>query len=187
MLKTIEQPPLVTIRFQGDLAEKFGAEHQARGYSVPELIKGVCVNQPALKTYLYDTGVEFKACRGEAQIENEDQLCCPVAADCLTLKPYPAGSGGVGRLLGGIALLGIGLGTGGTSLAIAGLAATFSAASQLISGKNKTPGTKTERDNSFLFDSFGGAANDNDPVPLPYGEGPSVGIPLSLAVSTSDI
>ena len=187
MLKTIEQPPLVRVRFSGELADLFGPEHEVRGYSVPELMKGISTNHPDLRQYLFNTDAELRACRGEIPIESDEELLCPVAADYLLITALPAGSGGVGRLLGGLALLGIGLATGGTSLAIAGLATTLQAASQLFSKTQQSPKSDSERDDSFLFDSLGGQAKDGDPIPLPYGEGPVVGIPLSLSVSTSDI
>lgn len=187
MLKTFEQAPLVKIRFAGELAERFGPEHEARGYSIPELMKGIEANHPDLRQFLFNTETEFRAFRGNAPIEEEEELLCPVAADYVLITPCPAGSGGVGRLLGGLALLGIGIATGGTSLAVAGLASALSGASQIFSKSQKTPKSDSERDSSFLFDSLGGAAKDGDPIPLAYGEGPVIGIPLSLSVSTSDI
>lgn len=185
MRENFEQAPLISVFLKGDLA-KFGECHEIRGYSVHELVQGLCANQPGLRHYLMNSEAGYQAYCGDTLIENPEHLAYPVGASTMTIVAVPMGSGGFGRILAGGLLLGVGLLTSGTSLAIVGLATVVTGAAQLLSPQSKTP-DKNERDSSFLFDSLSGSGSDGDPVPLPYGEGPIAGISISRSVGTSDI
>lgn len=179
-------PPLIEVFFEGELGQLFGSIHRVRGHSTHELVQGICANKPELRYYLLNSGSNYEVYSGETLVSDPALLTYPISGDHLIIRSHPAGSGGVGRLVGGLALLGVGLFTGGTSIALLGLSLAVNGASQLLSPQPKSP-KSGERDSSFLFDSLSGASQDGDPVPLPYGDGPVAGIPLAQSISTSDI
>jgi predicted phage tail protein len=185
MLTTFEQPPLITIHFLGELGDRFGKLHCVRGRSVAELMQGVIANYPELRPHLYRND-EYAVLDvyGDRSL-GEDELLQPVKE--LAIVPVVGGSGGNGwRIVLGTVLAVAGAFTGGSTLILAGIAMAGGAIVQMLSPKPKTPG-EGARDESYLFNSSSGIAQDADPTPRAYGRTLLPAIVLNEDIDVSDL
>ena len=114
-----------TVRLLGDLGERYGAEHQYHNLRSPsEAIKLLCINYPALQkelTYAHEQGVGYKVIQAGLELDYDD-LALPLGQNDLIVTPVVAGSGGggTGKILAGIAIIGLSFGIG--AIASAGVA-----------------------------------------------------------------
>ena len=141
-----------TVRLLGDLAERYGEEHEYHNLRTPaEAIKLLCINKPELQEELihaHENGIGYRLIQAGADLDYDD-LSLPIGSNELILVPVVAGSGGgVGKILIGIALVafavvtagagaiaGLGLGLGSSAIAIGSIGASLilGGVSQLLS------------------------------------------------------
>ena len=141
----------------------------------------------------------------------EQEVLFPVGNDDIHIIPVLQGSGGVGRVLGGIALIGLAFATGGASLSLStgltfkagalggvfvskalvyggGLLA-LSGAAQMLAPQPQTPDFQSSEDPriSFNFSGIQNVTRAGTPIPLVYGEIFTGSVVISAQVDTEQV
>jgi predicted phage tail protein len=172
---------MVTIRLLGEAGRRFGRRFQLAVKTPAEALRALCVQLPALRQYLLESGengINWRVVTEDPNGLDEDQLLWPLSKR-LVLAPMPAGKGAVGRILAGVALVAVAIllpGIGGgvaatifgtafssTSLAIGavGLSFIFGGVAELLTPTPKMPtvggsvgGSSTEGRSTDQLKSF---------------------------------
>ena len=183
---------MVTIRLLGEAGRRFGRRFQLAVKTPAEAVRALCVQIPALRQYIVESGengIMWRVATDHAEGLDEDQLMWPLSKR-LVLAPIPAGRGGVGKVLVGVALViasvAIVFGTvgGGVPFALAGLGMIFSGVADLLTSTPKMPNvspqspggemtsgrSREEQRNSFTFDKSNANTQQGEVVPVLYGE-----------------
>jgi predicted phage tail protein len=191
---------MVTIRLLGEVGRKFGRRFQLAVKTPAEALRALCVQIPELRQYLLESGekgINWRVVTDHAMGLEEEQLLWPMSKR-MVLAPIPAGRGGVGRIIAGVALIafaivtagaglfGLGLGFGAsTAYAIGGvgLSLIFSGVAQLLTPTPKMPNvggsvgggptsgrSREEQLKSFTFDKSNANSLQGEVVPVLYGE-----------------
>jgi predicted phage tail protein len=183
---------LVKIKLLGNLGKTFVREIELMACSTTDIIKGLEANFPNFRQYVIDKHFKlFKVNKERKQSINldEDMLQDPIGNYDFVLCPATglSGSGGVFRVIAGIALIGLtffvpflqpfGFGIG-ASLLLGGLA-------EIISPKSKTP-KEQEKLDSYLFNNASKTDYYNAPVPCLFGERIVLNPPLLSQSLTSE-
>ena len=141
----------------------------------------------------------------------EHELAFPMGNSDIHIIPIIQGSGGVGRVLGGIALIGLAFATGGASLSLStgltfkagalggvfvskalvyggGLLA-LSGAAQMLAPQPQTPDFQSSVDPriSFNFSGIQNVTRAGTPIPLVYGEIFTGSVVISAQVDTEQV
>ena len=141
----------------------------------------------------------------------EQEVLFPVGNDDIHIIPVLQGSGGVGRILGGIALIGLAFATGGASLSLStgltfkagalggvfvskalvyggGLLA-LSGAAQMLAPQPQTPDFQSSEDPriSFNFSGIQNVTRAGTPIPLVYGEIFTGSVVISAQIDTEQV
>lgn len=152
---------MVTIRLLGEVGRRFGRRFQLAVKTPAEALRALCLQIPGLRQYLLESGekgVNWRVITDHAEGLEEDQLLWPMSKR-LVLAPLPAGRGGVGKIIAGVALIAFalavpGLGPaasikvfgiyGSTSLAIGalGVSLLFGGVADLLTPTPKIPSVK---------------------------------------------
>lgn len=173
---------MVTIRLLGEVGRRFGRRFQLAVKTPAEAVRALCVQIPELRQYLLDSnqsGLDWRVVTDHAMGLDEEQLLWPMSKR-MVLAPIPAGKGGAGKIVAGVALvafaiiagpvvggfLGLGMGgflSAGASQAIGAIGASlmFGGVAQLLSPTPKMPtvdtyggGSTTGRSESDQLKSF---------------------------------
>lgn len=193
---------MVTIRLLGEAGRRYGRRFQLAVKTPAEAVRALCLQIPGLRQYLLESGekgIDWRVVTDHAEGLDEDQMLWPLSKR-LVLAPLPAGRGGVGKIIAGIAivafaivtagagLLGLGLGFGAsTAVGIGAIGASliFGGVADLLTPTPKMPNVKgglgggssstsgRDRDeqlNSFAFDKSNANTVQGDVVPVLYGE-----------------
>jgi predicted phage tail protein len=106
-----------------ELGEKFGSVHEYYNLRTPvDAIRLLTINYPEFGKDLLESGekgVAYKVIQSETEFELEDMLL-PFGSKDLIITPVIAGSGNAGRIVLGVALIGLAVATGGVSLGATG-------------------------------------------------------------------
>lgn len=102
---------MITITLHGDLADICTQQITVAVNSVAEAIAALRANFPGFARYLCEAanrGVNYQIKVGYQDID-ESQLCSPISKRVQSIRIIPviAGAGAVGRIVGGVALLGL--------------------------------------------------------------------------------
>ena len=124
-----------TVRLLGDLAERYGEEHEYHNLRTPaEAIKLLCLNKPELQEELihaHENGIGYRLIQDGVDLDYDD-LSLPIGSNELILVPVVAGSGGnVGRIIVGVVLVAAAFFTGGATIGLLGLAAPLAVSTVL--------------------------------------------------------
>lgn len=187
---------MVTIRLLGEAGRRFGRRFQLAVKTPAEALRALCVQIPDLRQYLLDSGdkgINWRVVTDHALGLDEEQLLWPMSKR-MVLAPIPAGRGGVGRILAGVALIALSIVTAGATIGLLGLAAPiavssilapiglsliFSGVAQLLTPTPKMPNVdggitggrnKEDQLNSFTFDKSNANTVQGEVVPVLYGE-----------------
>ena len=192
---------MVTIRLLGEAGRRYGRRFQLAVKTPAEALRALCLQIPGLRQYLLesgDKGIEWRVVTDHAEGLDEDQMLWPMSKR-LVLAPLPAGRGGVGKIIAGVALVALaifvlpGAVIFGTSLALfaapvgaIGASLIFGGVAELLTPTPKMPNVKggglgggssstsgRDRDeqlNSFAFDKSNANTVQGDVVPVLYGE-----------------
>jgi predicted phage tail protein len=122
-----------SVFLHGDLAEKFGSEHELHVSTPREAMKALCVIKPGFKDHV--KAGEYKIIRKPKKNPDAglvlDDLTINIGMSDTDLHviPMPAGSksGGAGKIILGIALVGAAIITGGGAAALGGAISGFAA------------------------------------------------------------
>lgn len=191
---------MVTIRLLGEAGRRFGRRFQLAVKTPAEAVRALCVQIPELRQYLLessDKGINWRVVTDHAMGLDEEQLMWPLSKR-LVLAPIPAGRGGVGKVIAGVAIvafaivtagagvLGLGLGfSAGTAIAIGSVGASliFGGIAELLTPTPKMPNvggmvgggstsgrSESEQLRSFTFDKSNANTLQGEVVPVLYGE-----------------
>ena len=172
---------MITIFLKGDIGDLFISQLTVAISTVAEAIACLKANFPEFNNYLFEAanrGVNYQIKVGYEEIE-EHQLPCPInpKVKTITITSIPAGSGTVGKILLGAALLGTGIG-----MTVAGVGAVLgiTAGSLILTGSvmllsgifsifNKQDVQNKDEKNSSIFGGSPVTIKEGDRVPIVYG------------------
>jgi predicted phage tail protein len=192
---------MVTIRLLGEAGRRYGRKFQLAVKTPAEALRALCLQIPGLRQYLLesgDKGIDWRVVTDHAEGLEDEQLLWPMSKR-MVLAPLPAGRGGVGKIVAGVALVAlailvlpgaiafgtIALGSLAAPVGAIGLSLIFSGVSDLLTPTPKMPNVKgglgggssstsgRDRDeqlNSFAFDKSNANTVQGDVVPVLYGE-----------------
>jgi predicted phage tail protein len=198
---------MVEVKLLGELGRRFGRSYQFAANSPKEIISALSNQLAGFKDYLtnaHENGIAFRLIDGDEEGMCYENVLMPCRR--LIIAPVVTGSGAVGRILIGVALValafvsfgapgtafagfaagkGFALGSGilfslGASLVLTGVASLLTPAVRLESD--------SERKDSFLFDRAAELTSQGAPVPILYGRF-LAGSPLiiSSAITTEQV
>lgn len=164
----------------GELGERFAPELDLFVSSPKEAIIAINANFPGFSDYvssnpeqLYKLTVSDGE-KWEVEIDHSNNLF-PCAGKIITIAPIAAGSGGLGKILMGVALLGIGIATGGTGLIIAGALALGQA---LFFGNPDSPDPEEDAKQSLVFSGQTTTTAEGNRIPIPCGHKYRIGVQI---------
>jgi predicted phage tail protein len=192
---------MVTIRLLGEAGRRFGRRFQLAVKTPAEALRALCVQLPALRQYLLESGengINWRVVTEDPMGLDEDQMLWPMSKR-MVLAPLPAGRGGAGKILAGVALVALavlllpgaplagalGFSIGGQAVAAIGsisLSLIFGGVAELLTptpkmptvggavGGGPTEGRSDDQLKSFTFDKSNANTIQGDVVPVLYGE-----------------
>jgi predicted phage tail protein len=190
---------MVTIRLLGEAGRRFGRRFQLAVKTPAEALRALCVQLPALRQYLLESGengINWRVVTEDPMGLDEDQMLWPMSKR-MVLAPLPAGRGGAGKILAGVAIVVAAVFTGGAAIGLFGLAAPiavssilapiglsliFGGVAELLTptpkmptvggsvGGSSTEGRSTDQLKSFTFDKSNANTLQGEVVPVLYGE-----------------
>lgn len=204
---------MVEVKLLGELGRLFGRSYQFAANSPKEVISALSNQLAGFKDYLskaHENGIAFRLIDDDAEGMQYENVLMPCKR--LIIAPVVTGSGAVGRILVGVALVALAFvsfgGTVAGGAAFAGFAAgqgfalgsgiLFSIGLGLVTtgvASLLTPAVKldnfaseSDRKDSFLFDRAAEATSQGTPVPILYGRF-WAGSPLiiSSAITTEQV
>ena len=98
---------MVTIRLLGEAGRRYGRRFQLAVKTPAEAVRALCLQIPGLRQYLLESGekgIDWRVVTDHAEGLDEDQMLWPLSKR-LVLAPLPAGRGGVGKIIAGVALV----------------------------------------------------------------------------------
>ena len=190
------------VKLYGQLSEFIGhKEFDVFVDNVGQAVSFLIHNFPDLESYMSPKYYQVKV--GNYSI-SEDEVFHPIGQEDIHFVPVISGSGGVGRILGGAALIGLGLGPLGAKFAFStgltgtfiGKAAVFAGGALVLGGVSemlfplpKFDDFDSEEDPRLSF-NFNGIQQTNragTPVPIVYGEIFTGSVVISASVDTEQV
>ena len=194
----------VDVKILGELGRKYGSEYRFFARHPRDVLSALCRQISGFKEYLcnaHENNIGFKLITQDAEGIDYEQLT--MGCSTLTIAPVVAGSGGAtGKILLGVALVGLSFVNFGTTAA-AGMSLAFAGGSAgivstamfgiglsmiatgigaMLTPQVKTPGSDSGKKESFLFDRAAELTTQGNPIPLVYGRY-LVGAPLVISAS----
>jgi len=121
---------MVTIRLLGEAGRLYGRRFQLAVKTPAEAVRALCLQIPGLRQYLLESGekgIDWRVVTDHAEGLDEDQMLWPLSKR-LVLAPLPAGRGGVGKIIAGVAIVAFAIVTAGAGLFALGLGFSASTA-----------------------------------------------------------
>ena len=190
------------LKLYGQLAEYVGhKEFEVCVTNISQAVSFLINNFPQLESYMNPKYYQVKV--GNYAL-SEEELGYPIGQEDIHFVPVISGSGGVGRILGGAALIGLGLGPLGAKFAFStgltgtfiGKAAVFAGGALVLGGVSEMlfpmPSEQqfsSEEDPQLSF-NFSGVQNTSragTPVPIVYGEIITGSVVISAAIDTNQV
>jgi predicted phage tail protein len=175
---------LTTIKLNGALGDNFLPEIQADAHTVREVINFLCCYFEDFKHYVLSTdwmySIVIKAANWQREIdENSPELLLPITGLTVEITPHIQGSGGVGKFLTNIAMIGIGValvaisGVGPVAVGL-GWGLIISGATGLLQsilfGNPSVDNNAIDDRRSTFFQSPGYSTKEGTPIPLVFGK-----------------
>jgi predicted phage tail protein len=175
---------LTTIKLNGALGDNFLPEIQADAHTVREVINFLCCYFEDFKHYVLSTdwmySIVIKAANWQRAVdENSPELLLPITGLTVEITPHIQGSGGVGKFLTNIAMIGIGValvaisGVGpvavglGWGLIISGVTGLLQS---ILFGNPSVDSNAIDDRRSTFFQSPGYSTKEGTPIPLVFGK-----------------
>ena len=200
------------IKVYGKLAEYIGHKELDVNKNIVKTpanaVRFLMSNFRGLENHIRENNYQIKVNDNELQ---EHELLFPLGNSDIHIIPIIQGSSGVGRFIGGIALIGLAFATGGASLSLsAGLTfkagalggvfvskalvyggglLALSGASQMLAPQPQIPDFQSPDDPciSFNFSGIQNVTRAGTPIPLVYGEIFTGSVVISAQVDTEQI
>lgn len=183
----------VTVKLLGELGRKFGREYRFLVRNPRDVISALSRQVDGFKEYLctaHENNVGFKLVTKAP--EGIDYEHVTMGCDRLVIAPMIAGSGGAtGKILLGVALVGLSFVSFGAGTVAAGMGAAFAGKAAgivsttmfgiglsmiatgigaMLTPQVKIPSGDSSKKESFMFDRSAELTTQGFPVPLVYGE-----------------
>jgi len=192
------------VKLYGELAEFVGhKEFEVKVDTVGKAVSFLVHNFPEIQSYMNPRFYQVKV--GDFDIQ-EEEIHYPIGQEEIHFIPVISGSGGLGKTIAGVALIGLAFATGGSSLALGlggftggagisaivgniGIGLTLMGVSEMLFPLPKPQEFNTESDPQLSF-SFSGVQNTSragTPVPIVYGEIFTGSVVISAAVDTNQV
>lgn len=174
---------ITKVHLHGVLGEEFGESHEFALTTHCDIVRAMNANHPEFKHRILDLhnqGFVYQLVAGDltqGQQLGEEDLVALVQTKELHLVPVIAGSGGVLRFIGGVALIGAGflaggLGVGATFLSKAligvGASLALNGISAIFAPRPQVPSFESQEENT-IFGAGNGVSPFRFAVPLVYG------------------
>jgi predicted phage tail protein len=191
---------MVTIKLLGELGRRFGRQFRLAVKTPAEAMRALCMQIPEMRQYLLESGekgINWRVVTEHPDGLDEDQLLWPMSKR-MVVAPQPAGRGGVGKIIAGVALVAAailfapaGLLAGGLFtlgaqavpiVAGIGVSMIFGGVAELLTPTPKMPNVKgfggasssgrdvEQQKNAFTFDKSNANTMQGEVVPVLYGE-----------------
>ncbi len=192
------------VKLYGELADFIGhKELDAVINSTADAIKFLISNFEGLEAHMSQR--HYKVLVNDYEIEEQD-IHNPIGQSDISIVPVISGSGGVGRALAGVALIGLAFATGGSSLSLGlggftggagisaivgnvGIALTLMGVSEILFPLPKPPEFSNEEDPRISF-NFSGVQNTSragTSHPIVYGEIVTGSVVISAGIDTNQV
>lgn len=177
---------MIEVKLLGELGRKFGRYYRFAAESPREVMSALTNQLAGFKEYMvtaHERGIGFKVVNEDPDGMDYENLLMPCQR--MIIAPIVSGSGGVGRILIGVALVALafipGVGTatlatiGTTKVLLGSLLFSFGASlilsgvAALLTPQQSNAMTDAERKESFLFDRAAELTTQGNPVPILYG------------------
>lgn len=204
---------MVEVKLLGELGRRFGRSYRFAANSPREVISALSNQLAGFKEYFinaHENGVGFKLIDEDLEGMMYENVLMPCRR--LIIAPVISGSGATGKILLGVALIGLAFVSFGGSVAAGSLFAGFAAGQGFALGSGilfslglslvftgvsslltpqarlENPNSDTARKDSFLFDRAAELTTQGQPVPVLYGRF-WAGSPLiiSSAITTQQV
>jgi predicted phage tail protein len=166
---------MLTVILYGDLRRRFGRRYVLDVHSPREAIHALSTQLKGLRAWFRDRGSQYFLIRGVQDYDLTD-IDYPQSTGILKIVPLIEGAGGAfPKIIAGIALVAIGVISGGTlapAIISMGLALAMSGVAQMLAPRPPSPGATPEKPQNTPNLAFDGAVNtmgQGGPVPLGYG------------------
>lgn len=156
---------LTTIELWGDLRDRFPNEFSGIAHTPREALQMMYCQCPEIRNYFLRSPDYYQLILKESNVVISPDTDITVVGKTLAIMPVLEGSGSIGRIIGGLALVGVGVLTGGTSLIVAG---AVMAAQSLFFGHGDKPGNE-ETERSEILGVGGLNTAEGNPIPVVYG------------------
>jgi len=196
---------LIQVKLLGELGRTFGRSYEFMANSPKDIMSALCNQLTGFKQFMveaHEHGIGFKVIDGDP--EGMDYANFTMGCRKLIIAPVVSGSGSIGRILLGIALVALAFIPGVGSAVVAatgkmaftaigsvmfnlGVGMILTGIASLLTPPVETP-KETERKDSYLFDRATELTSQGAPVPLLYGrflaESPLI---ISSALTTQQV
>lgn len=189
---------MALVKLLGELGRRFGREYELEVRTPVQALQLLACQIPGLTEYLAkssENNIYWRVVTESPEGLSEEELSYPIGSkNVLVIAPIVTGSGGFGRILAGIALIGAAflvpggfLGLSATTIGLFGASLALSGVSQLLTSSDKTP-KDSEKEDSYLFSDASGTTAQGKCVPLAIGQVIANGFPvLSRGFSVNEI
>ena len=183
---------LIEVKLLGELGRRFGRKYRFVADSPRAVMSALCNQLEGFKQYLctaHENGIGFRLVNEDPEGMDYDNIL--MGCKRLIIAPIVSGSGTVGRILVGVALValafvsfggsvvagslfagyaaGAGFAAGSSILFSVGISLVLTGVASLLTPAVKNPSTDTQRKESFLFDRASELTTQGTPVPILYG------------------
>lgn len=193
------------IRLYGRLAKFVGKRVlEADVASAAEAVRFLLANFPQLERHMADQ--HYRVSVGSYDL-TESELHDPAGRQVIKIVPVVAGAGAVGRIIAGVALIGLSILTAGATIGLLGLAAPLAISpilvgigaslvlggvAQLLTPVPKMPqgaASNTDQDprKSYSFSGIQQTSRQGVPVPVVYGETLVGSVVISAGIDTVQV
>ena len=174
---------LIEVKLLGELGRRFGRQYSFVADSPREVMSALCNQLEGFKQYMstaHENGVGFRLVNDDPYGMDYDNVM--MGCNRLIIAPIVSGAGTVGRILIGVALVGLafvpfggafagfaaakGFALGSGLLFSSGLSLILTGVASLLTPAVQTPSSDTQRKDSFLFDRAAELTTQGNPVPI---------------------
>jgi predicted phage tail protein len=200
-----------TLKLTGRLGKKFGSEFQLDVHDPAEGIRALCYLLPGFEDELKKGYYRISRLptAGGQSIDLDEQALTMSFGRCpgMVIRPVVAGrkKGGIGKILLGIAIVGVafftaGVGTAGLSalsgsigatgitygqLAMTGAMIALNGVTQMLTPVQRS--SNADQQESYMIDATGNLVEQGNPVPAVFGEVFTGSVVISTSIITEDM
>jgi predicted phage tail protein len=172
---------LIDVKLLGHLGQTFGESWQLDIQTPVEAIRAIAAQSIGFVEHLNTRQAYEIVVDGDDNFDLNSRV-----SSSITICPYVGGSGAVGRIILGVALIGASLlipgailGVSSTTVGLFGVSMILGGITELLSPQE----SQSESENSYLYDASGvSRAVQGAPVPILFGERIISPVPISVLV-----